>query len=126
VFGYIYAAKGQYAEGIVAYQEGIKLGDDSPDTQIYLGAAYAKAGEHEKAWAILKSLEGRKEYVSGALAELYVALGEREKAFAWLEHAYAEHDNQLQFLRVDPGRDPLRGDPRFQDLMRRVGFQSLR
>jgi TolB-like protein/DNA-binding winged helix-turn-helix (wHTH) protein/Flp pilus assembly protein TadD len=121
-FGHIYAAKGQYAEAIVAYQEGIKLGDDSPDTQVYLGAAYAKAGEHEKAWAILKSLEGRKEYVSGVLAALYVALGEREKAFAWLEHAYAEHDNQLQFLRVDPELDPLRGDPRFQDLMRRVGL----
>ncbi|HZE73415.1 MAG TPA: winged helix-turn-helix domain-containing protein [Pyrinomonadaceae bacterium] len=121
--GYIYAAKGQYADAIAAYQEGIKLGDHSPDTQIYLAAAYAKAGEGEQARVILKRLEARKEYFSpGALADLYVALGEREQAFASLERAYAEHDAQLQFLRVDPNLDPLRSDPRFQDLLRRVGL----
>ena len=120
--GDIYTAKGQYREAIASYQEGIRLGDNSPDTQIYLGVAYAKAGERGKALAILKRLETRKEYVSGALAALYVALGDREKAFAWLEHAYVEHDNQLQFLRIDSHLDPLRSDPRFQDLMRRVGL----
>ena len=119
--GYIYAAKGQYAEAIAAIQEGIKLGDTSPDTQIYLGAAYAKAGEREQARAILNRLEAGREYVSpGALADLYVALGEREQAFASLERAYAAHDSQLQFLRVDPNLDPLRSDPRFEDLLRRV------
>ena len=54
----------------------------------------------------------------------YVALGERERAFALLERGYAEHDNQLQFLGVDPGLDPLRSDPRFQELLRRVGLAS--
>jgi TolB-like protein/DNA-binding winged helix-turn-helix (wHTH) protein/Flp pilus assembly protein TadD len=122
--GYIYAAKGQYLEAIAAYQEGVKLGDDSPDTQIYLGAAYAKAGEREKALQILKRLEARKEYVSGALAALYIALGERERALACLERAYETHDNQLMFLRIDPNLDPLRDDPRFQDLLRRVGLTS--
>jgi serine/threonine-protein kinase len=121
--GYAYAAKGQYPEAIAAFQEGIKLGDTSPDTQIYLGAAYAHAGEREKARAILKRLETGKEYVSpGALADLYAALGEREQALAALERAYAAHDAQLLFLRVDPHLDPLRPDPRFQDLMRRVGL----
>jgi tetratricopeptide (TPR) repeat protein len=122
-FGYIYAAKGQYREAIAAYQEGIKLGGDSPDTQIYLGAAYALAGEREQARAILKRLEARKYVSPGALAALYVALGERE-ALASLERAYAEHDAQLQWLRVDANLDPLRSDPRFQDLLRRVGFAS--
>ena len=121
--GYVYSAKGQYREAIAAYQEGIKLGNKSPDTQCYLGAAYALAGEREQARAILKRLEAGKEYVSPeALADLYVALGEREQAFAALERAYAEHDDQLMFLRVDTNLDPLRSDPRFQDLLRRVGF----
>jgi len=88
-----------------------------------LGAAYANAGEREQAQAILKRLEGGKEYVSpGALADLYIALGEREKAFVSLERAFTQHDAQLMWLRVYSGLDPLRSDPRFQDLLRRVGL----
>jgi TolB-like protein/DNA-binding winged helix-turn-helix (wHTH) protein/Flp pilus assembly protein TadD len=125
LLGYTYAAKKQYPEAIAAYREAIKLGDNSPDTQIYLGAAYAKAGEREKAQAILKRLETGKEYVSPeALAILHVALGEREQAFALLEHAYAVHDKQLIFLGVEPQFDPLRSNPHFQDLMRRVGLTA--
>jgi TolB-like protein/DNA-binding winged helix-turn-helix (wHTH) protein/Tfp pilus assembly protein PilF len=125
LLGYTYKAKGQYREAIAAYQEAIKLGDSSPDIQIYLGAAYAKAGQREKAQAILKRLETGKEYVSPeALAGLHVALGEREQAFALLERAYAAHDHQLIFLGVEPEFDPLRDDPHFQDLIRRVGLPS--
>jgi TolB-like protein/DNA-binding winged helix-turn-helix (wHTH) protein/Flp pilus assembly protein TadD len=121
--GHIYAAQGQYREAIAAYQQGIRLGDHSPDTQIYLGAAYAKAGKHQQARAILKRLETGNQYVSpGALADLYTAGGDREEAFASLERAYAAHDAQLQFLRVDMNLDPLRSEARFRDLMLRVGL----
>lgn len=121
--GYAYAAKGQYREAIAAYLEGIRRGDETPDTQVYLGAAYAKAGEREKAREILRRLTTGRDYISpGTLAALYVALGEHERALASLERAYAIHDNQLQFLAVDPNLDPLRPDPRFQDLVRRVGL----
>jgi tetratricopeptide (TPR) repeat protein len=99
------------------------LGDDSSSTRIYLGVAYAKAGEREKAQAILNELRRSTGYVSpGELAALYAALGELEQAFASLERAYAAHDLQLQYLGVDPMLDPLRSDPRFQDLMRRIGL----
>ena len=56
------------------------------------------------------------------LAALYTTLGEDDRAFASLEKAYAAHDVQLQYLRVDPMLDGLRPDPRFQDLLRRVGL----
>ena len=76
-----------------------------------------------KAQALLEGLEKTKEYVSPAeLAALYTALGEDDRAFASLEKAYAAHDVQLQYLRVDPMLDGLRPDPRFQDLLRRVGL----
>ena len=119
-----YAAKGMYPEAIAAYQEAVKLGDDlGLSTQIHLGAAYARAGQREKAQAILRRLLASKEYVSsGLLPILYIALGEREQAFTWLERAYAEHDLQLQYLGLYPGFDPIRSDPRFIDLMRRVGL----
>ncbi len=79
--------------------------------------------QRERARAILKQLETTKEYVSPEeLACLYIDLGEREKAFASLEKAYAAHDLQLQYLGTDPDLDPLRSDPRFADLMRRVGL----
>jgi serine/threonine-protein kinase len=123
VLGDVYGAKGMYAEAIATYQQVIKLGGNTPGTQIYLGAAYAKSGEREPAQAILKRLETKTEYVSpGELAVLYVALGERDQAFASLERAYVVHDSQLQSLGVDPFFDPLRSDPRFKDLLRRVGL----
>jgi TolB-like protein/Tfp pilus assembly protein PilF len=119
-FAYLY--KGMYREAIDSYQKTIRLGGNSPSNQIFLGATYAKAGEREKAQAILKQLE-TKEYVSpGELAVLYTSLGEHEKAFASFEKAYAAHDLQLQFLKIEPLFDPLRRDPRFQDLLRRVGL----
>ncbi|MET0645313.1 MAG: protein kinase [Pyrinomonadaceae bacterium] len=123
VMGQAYVGKGMYPEAIAAYQEANRLGENSPSLQIYLGHAYAKAGERKKAQAILKRLEQGREYVSpGELAILYAALGEREQAFASLERAYAAHDLQLQYLGTDPAYDDLRGDPRFADLLRRIGL----
>ncbi len=123
--GYSYAAKGTYAEAVNAYREAIKLGGDTPSRQIFLGAAYARAGEQARARDILKRLQTSKDYVSpGELAILYAALNEREQAFASLECAYSAHDLQLQFLRVDPAFDSLRDDPRFADLLRRIGLAS--
>ena len=121
--GFAYLGKGMYAEAIAEFQEEIRLNGDDPVAQIYLGSAYAKMGKQEKAQAILQQLEKTKEYVApGELAVLYTSLGERDKAFASLEKAYATHDLQLQYLKVEPGFDPLREDQRFQDLMRRVGL----
>ena len=123
LLAYTYAKNRQYPQAIAAYQEAIKLGDESRDTQVFLGEAYAKAGEPEKSRAILKRLETGKEYISPAvLSIIYTVLGEREQAFALLERAYSTHDQQLIWLGIESNFDPLRSDPRFQDLMRRVGL----
>jgi hypothetical protein len=58
------------------------------------------------------------------LSILYAALGKREQAFASLEKAYAAHDLQLQYLGLDPSFDPLRADPRFRNLLLRVGLPA--
>src|SRR4029450_5777870 len=93
---------GRYLEAIAAYREGIRLGDDSTDAQIFLGEAYAKAGETGKARAILKQLQTGKGYVSPTgLAIIQAALGEKDKAFALLERAYSAHDQQLIWLGVE-------------------------
>lgn len=121
--GFVYARIGQYPEAIAAYQKGIRLGDDSTDAQSYLAEAYAKAGETEEARAILKQLEEGKEYISPTqLAFIHAALGEKDKAFALLERAYSGHDQQLIWLGIEGGYTSLHSDPRFQDLMHRIGL----
>jgi eukaryotic-like serine/threonine-protein kinase len=118
----IYVQKGQYAEAILSYQTSLQL-EETSSALIYLGRVYALSGRRGDAAAILDKLKTTEKYVSPAeLAILYAALGEREKAFASLEKAYTERDFQLTSLKVEPGYDALRADPRFQDLMKRNGF----
>jgi hypothetical protein len=62
-------------------------------------------------------------YVSSYnIAMIYNGLDERDKALTWLEQAYEKRDQKMVFLKVEPKWNNLRGDPRFQDLMRRTGF----
>ena len=62
-------------------------------------------------------------YVSPyGIAIVYVGLEDNEQALSWLQRAYDEHNTELTFLKVDPRLDPLRGDPRFQTLLKKVGF----
>jgi serine/threonine protein kinase/TolB-like protein/Flp pilus assembly protein TadD len=121
--GYAYEAKGMYAEAINEYQRTISLAGETTSYLIYLGHAYAMSGKRDDALAILNKLKTTKEHVSPAeLAILYAGLGDKEVAFQSLERAYSAHDPQMQYLKVLPHYDPLRSDPRFTDLMRRVGL----
>jgi tetratricopeptide (TPR) repeat protein len=86
---------------------------------------YALAGRKDDAMRIIEKLErrSRQGYVSPtAFAYIYAALGDKEKAIAYLEKGYEERAFQMQFLKIDPRWDKLRNDPRFADLMRRVGL----
>lgn len=121
--GMSYAMKGMYPEAIAAYQRFSSIEGETTSEQIYLGYVYAMSGQREKALAILNKLKTTKEYVSPAeLAILYTGLGDKEGAFQSLERAYGAHDLQMQYLKVEPHYDSLRSDPRFTDLMRRVGL----
>jgi tetratricopeptide (TPR) repeat protein len=89
-----------------------------------LGHAYALAGERDKALKALAELRARSKqsYISPSWsAIIYVGLGDKEQAFAWLEKAFQDRSSLLIWLKVEPLFDPLREEPRFQDLRRRVG-----
>ena len=90
-----------------------------------LGFAYATAGNRNEARRILaklRTLHERGLVPSGSIGILYGALGELNEAFAWLEKAYEERDPQLTYLKAGRRFEPLRQDPRFRELMRRVGL----
>lgn len=119
--GVIYAEKGMDAKAIQSFQQ---LGDQ-PHALGHLGNLYGRMGKAAEARAILPKLQehveknglGRYE-----IALVYAGLGDKDDAFAWLEKALTAHDKGLTYLKIDPCLDPLRSDPRFDDLMRRVGL----
>jgi hypothetical protein len=57
-----------------------------------------------------------------AFAWAYAGMGNKDQALAWLDKAYVQHSNHMKTLKVEPGWDPLRSDPRFQQLVQRVGL----
>ncbi len=123
--GYTYASKGLYPEAIAEYQKFVSLEKGSTSGECYLGYAYAMSGKHSEALALLQKLKTTKEYVSPAeLAILWVGLGNKEEALDLLGKAYEAHDLQLRHLNVDRHYDSLRAEPRFQDLVRRVGLPA--
>jgi serine/threonine-protein kinase len=115
-----YAQRGQHDLAIAKIRE---IGEnDAPGTA---GQVYALAGRKDDAMRVVGELDRRsgREYVSAStFAFIYTELGEKDKAIDYLEKAYDERAFQMQFLKVDPRWDKLRGDPRFADLMRRVGL----
>ena len=125
--GWAYLNKGKHQDAIQEFQQALQLsGWDDTNLMLDLGFAYAAAGNREEARKILaklKTLHERGLIPSGSIAILYGALGELNEAFAWLEKAYEERDPELTYLKV-PGRrfEPLRHDPRFQQLVHRVGI----
>ena len=121
--GLSYSEKGNFTKAIESIQQAIRLNEDNPKMQIRLGQVYARSGDIARARSILTDLKDSKQYVSPAeLAMLYASLGENEEALKSLEKAYQTKDVQLQYIRIAPAYDNFRSDPRFQDLLQRVGL----
>jgi pentatricopeptide repeat protein len=103
------------------------LSGGSPAVIGVLVRAYAHAGRRTDALRLLDELKRRQHagYVpTAAFVNAYLGLGDNEQAFAWLERAYQEKAEILQYLKVHPFFDPLRGDPRFANLIHRVGLDQ--
>jgi tetratricopeptide (TPR) repeat protein len=109
------------------YKEAIAIAEKSlgSDFEMFpqLGYAYAKLGQRQEAEDVLKQWLAKNKYISSYwVAIVYTALGEKDKAFDQLEKAYKAHDWFMERVKTDPFLDPLRDDPRMNDLLKRVGL----
>ncbi len=124
----LYEQRELYEAAIQEFAKARELTHDSPESLSSLAHCYAVFGETNVAEALLKELMQKSErhYVSAYdLALIYEALGRKEKTFEWLDRAYEVHDSWMIYLRVDPRFAPLHSDPRFADLIKRVGLPSV-
>ena len=115
------ALNGQLEEAIAALQRSSEL-DPSPGNRITLAWVYARDGQREKALELLADVPEMGTSLK-EIALVYGELGELDRAFDYLDRAYAEHPANLVSLLIDPGADPLRQDPRFDELMKKLGLQ---
>jgi TolB-like protein/DNA-binding winged helix-turn-helix (wHTH) protein/Tfp pilus assembly protein PilF len=118
-----YLQKHMYSEAVAELQQAIRLSGNSPTCIANLARAYVASGKRSEAIKLLNDLKKRSisGYSNGSeIATIYASLGDTDQAMNWLEKAYEERFNPGVLLR--PGFDPLRSDPRFQDLLRRVGL----
>jgi TolB-like protein/Tfp pilus assembly protein PilF len=113
--------KGLYNEAI----EECSKNESGPSRNWRHGYIYGIAGKREKALEILNHYLdlSKKEFVWPTnIVFIYIGLGEKDKAFEWLEKTYKEHEAYLDLLQVEPMYDPLRSDPRFKDLLKKMNF----
>jgi TolB-like protein/Tfp pilus assembly protein PilF len=124
--GLAYEQKGMGPEALASLEQATQL---TKSLNVLASLAHAEAvfGQAASARKILAQLEetSRKSYVpSYYFALIYSGLGEKDRAFEWLERAYQERSTVLAYLRLDPRLEPLRSDPRYADLVRRLGFPT--
>jgi TolB-like protein/Tfp pilus assembly protein PilF len=124
--GRAYVGKKQYELGIAELKKFATIGGNSAPSLGTLGVAYAAAGRRADAQESLDQLMERSKttYVPALyIAGSYASLGQKDKAFEWLEKSYEERSLLLAFIKVIPYFDPLRSDPRYADLLRRMNLQ---
>jgi tetratricopeptide (TPR) repeat protein len=117
--------KGRHPEALEALRQAVPLSGNGPRYLAGLGHCCAVAEEAEQARALLSELEklSKQRYVSAYdFAVVYAGLGESESVFGWLEKAYEERSTWLALVNVDPRFDPFHSDPRFQQLLTRLGL----
>lgn len=120
-----YIDKGMFPEAIAEARRAGELSDGQTISVVFAGYALAKSGKRDEAQAALASLlkRSKERFVPPThIAMLYNGLGEHDEALAWLERGYEQRDPKMTFLKVEQKWSNLRADPRFQDLMKRVGF----
>jgi tetratricopeptide (TPR) repeat protein len=120
-----YLAKHMNEDAVAELQKAVQLSGGSPTCVANLARAYAASGRKAEAVGLLHDLNKRSapgNAYAPEIATIDAALGDKDQAMTWLEKAYEERFNPSVLLR--PGFDPLRSDPRFQELERRIGLPS--
>ncbi|MFC2165971.1 tetratricopeptide repeat protein [Acidobacteriota bacterium] len=125
IIGICYMQKGQFQDSIIALKKSVELSGNSTEFLSNLALGYAASGDSEKAKELLERLEklSEQKYVSSLkIAMVYTALGEKDKAFNYLELAFVERDGDLGFIIVDPVFDALRSDSKYEAILKKIGL----
>jgi TolB-like protein/DNA-binding winged helix-turn-helix (wHTH) protein/Flp pilus assembly protein TadD len=124
-FGLIeaYALKGKYEEAETESQNLLKL-SDRQDTRLFVGSIYAYMGRSDEAIEIYDQYKNQGHHTNILMASICTSLGDKDAAFFWLEKAFLAHGRFLLGVKSSPMFDPLHGDPRFTDLLKRMGLPS--
>ena len=126
--GWALTGLGRFDEAVEAQRQATLAAPGDPHSEGHLGVVLGLAGHRSEALTILRDLERRRlqEYVSGFLmAQVSLGLGEQDQAISWLQKSAEERDALLPYLDAWFILDPLRADPRFQALLRRLNFPQL-
>ena len=114
-----------YPDAIVALQRSVSRSRRNANVLAILADVYGLAGQRTEALKLIGELKATAQHhhVSGFFfAQAYAGLGDLEQALTWLESAYEDRDQFMVFINCYPGLDPLRSEPRFQALVRRMNF----
>ncbi len=123
--GAAFSAVGRHDEATAQIRRSLTLQPAHPATSLALARILARGGKRQEAKKIIEAvLKTHDKYVPPLLlAAAYAALGEKGQAFAWLEKGYAERDSDMEWIRVAPAFDPIRSDPRFTALLRKMNLE---
>jgi serine/threonine-protein kinase len=119
-----YEYKGEFAEAIAECEKAKALNSD-PAVLSYLVVAYARLGKREEAVKLVEQMheQAKQRYVPAySFGVAYTGLGDKDQAFQWLERSLQDRAWEITYLKVDASMDGLRSDPRFDDLVKRLGF----
>jgi len=125
ILGHTYIELGMLAEAVAMFKEAVATG--GPRISAQLAYAHAIAGDRAESLSILESLLAGGEDSAGSpyhIAMAYVGLGDSDAAFRWLERAAAQVDPWIAALNVELAFDSIRADPRFAQLVRRIGVHT--
>jgi tetratricopeptide (TPR) repeat protein len=126
LLGWAYLKQGRQPEALAAMRRAVESSGRASQELGYLGYGYATVGNRDEATAILRELEeryARQETPGQFLAAVYAGLGDKDQAFAWLEKDFQARSGALVYITYFPVYDTLRDDPRYADLLRRMGLQ---
>jgi|CZLA01.1.fsa_nt_gi serine/threonine-protein kinase len=122
--GISYVNEGRFPEGISELQKGMELLPGDPYSMEELGIAYALSGDRARAREVLTKLKGSSQphLPAYSIAMVYAGLADKEQTISWLKRGCDERNDDMVYMKIEPVLDPFRTDPRFQDLIRRVGL----